>query len=97
MRMTIGNLKPCGFQKLTVSSSVVALTIPTLAEGITARSAAMVVETDAVRWRDDGVDPTSTDGMLIPANSDMNYDGKLAQIRFIRVTGDAVVDISYYA
>lgn len=95
--MTIGNLKPCGFQKLTVSSTAVSLTVPTLAEGITARAVAIVVEDDAVRWRDDGVDPTNAIGMLIPASSDMNYDGKLARLRFIRVTGDAVVDCSYYA
>lgn len=97
MRVTIGNLKPIGFQKLSVSSTAVALTIPTTEDGITARTAVIVVEDDAVRWRDDGVDPSASVGMLASSGSSFIYDAKLGEIRFIRVTGDAVVDIAYYA
>lgn len=97
MRVTIGNLKPCGFQKLTVSSAAVALTVPTTDDGITARTAAIVCESNDVRWRDDGVDPDSSTGMLLTANSDMIYDAKLPELRFIRVSADAVIDIAYYA
>lgn len=94
-RSVPGNLKPMGFQKLAVSSTAVALTVPS-SGGLRARFAVFICESDACRWRDDGVSPTASDGMLFPNGSDWTYDGKLDQIRFIRVTTDAQVDVAYY-
>ena len=93
------NLTPLGYQQLTVSTAAVGLTVPS-----GARVAMMVLNgnTNGVRWRDDGVDPTAAIGMPISfedgGNQFFKYDGKLARIKFIRSGGaDAVLNISYYA
>lgn len=51
----------------------------------------------AVRWRDDGTDPTSTIGHLIPADKKYRYIGPLGKIRFIEVKASAILTVTYYA
>ena len=89
--MLRGGEKPLGYQQLTVSSSAVALTVPA-----GAAFALINVETDAVRWRDDGTNPTATVGMKVLVDGSLEYDGDLAAIKFIRVTTDAKLNVSYY-
>jgi hypothetical protein len=43
-----------------------------------------------VSWRDDGVDPTATDGLPVEAGKDEIYVGDPSALRFIRLTADAV-------
>ena len=81
-----------GYQQITSLSSSTALTVPA-----GATLALIVPETQNVRWRDDGVAPTASVGMLVPANSSMSYDGDLKAIRFIAATSGAILNISYYA
>ena len=81
-----------GYQQITSLSSSTALTVPA-----GATLALIVPETQNVRWRDDGVAPTSSVGMLVPANSSMSYDGDLKAIRFIAATSGAILNVSYYA
>ena len=81
-----------GYQQITSLSSSTALTVPT-----GATMALIVPETQNVRWRDDGVAPTASVGMLVVANSSMSYDGDLQKIRFIAATAGAVLNVSYYA
>ena len=81
-----------GYQQITSLTSSTALTVPAGAS-----LALIVPETQNVRWRDDGVDPTASVGMLVPANSSMSYDGDLKAIRFIAVASGAVLNVSYYA
>lgn len=81
-----------GYQQITSLSSSTALTVPA-----GATLALIVPETQNVRWRDDGVAPTATVGMLVPANSSMSYDGDLKAIRFIAATSGAILNVSYYA
>lgn len=50
----------------------------------------------AVRWRDDGVDPTAAIGMLISSGERLTYDGNLSAMKLIRVADGAILDISYY-
>jgi len=59
--------------------------------------AIIIPETQAVRWRDDGTDPTSTVGMPLAAGVALQYDGDLTKIRFIESTAGAKLNISYYA
>ena len=81
-----------GYQQITSLSSSTALTVPA-----GATLALIVPEAQNVRWRDDGVAPTASVGMLVPANSSMSYDGDLKSIRFIAATSGAILNVSYYA
>lgn len=54
-------------------------------------------ETQDVRWTDDGdVDPTTSVGMLLKANSVLQYTGDLSKLRFIETAASAKLNISYY-
>ena len=81
-----------GYQQITSLSSSTALTVPT-----GATMALIIPETQNVRWRDDGVAPTTTVGMPVLTNTSMSYDGDLKKIRFIAATAGAILNISYYA
>lgn len=85
-----------GYQQITNVSAAVGLTPPS---GST--QAIIIAETQAVRWRDDGTNPTATVGMLMaPATATvlqgMKYDGNLSAIKFIEVTPSASLSISYW-
>ena len=91
------NARPLGSQvALSVGATAVALTPP-----IGSQFALISVETAAVRWRDDGVSPTASDGILLPETSSTEpwtYVGTygLSQIKFIATTGTASLNVSYY-
>lgn len=87
---------PLGFQKLTVSSSAVGFTLPSVVPTI--RAVTVTVETNSIRYRLDGSDPTATDGHLL-------YDGDVLDItnvnsilafKAIAVGSDAAIQITYY-
>ena len=80
-----------GFQNITSLSAATALTPPT-----GAAYAVIVAETQAVRWRGDGVDPTASVGMLMQPGDILNYDGDLASLRFIEVTAGAAISVAYF-
>lgn len=94
--------EPLGFQTLTVSSAAVGLTRPTEAavsgatKPVNANYAYITVETNAVRWRDDGTDPTAGVGSPVAAGATLIYDGDLSTIKFIRQSADATLTIAYY-
>jgi hypothetical protein len=53
--------------------------------------------TQNVAWRDDGVAPTATVGMIIQTTDPLfEYYGDLAAIQFIQVTASATLNVSYY-
>jgi hypothetical protein len=93
-------LRPCGYQKLTVSTTAVALTLPTasVGKGRKPRFAMLKVETNPVRYRDDA-DPTATDGILMAiADPAFLYQGDLGTLKFIRQGGaDGTLHVLYYA
>ena len=91
MLTTRGNLNPKGYQALAVSSTAVSLTIPA-----GARIAYLYVESNTVRWRDDGTNPTASVGTPLKADADLLYDSDLTKLRFIRASADAVVHVSFY-
>ena len=63
----------------------------------TPRIAIITPESQAVRWRDDGVAPTASVGMPLAAGVTLQYDGDLSQIKFIEQVGGAKLNISYYS
>jgi hypothetical protein len=93
---------PILFNQLAVSTVAVSLVLPTAAQNATANVSApnyalIVCETNDVRWRDDGTNPTSSVGSLLKAGQSLKYNGPLASIKFIRVSADATLDVNFYA
>lgn len=85
-------LYPKDYQKLTVSSTSVPLTVPQVAE-----VAVVHVETNPVRYRDDGTDPTSNDGPKVSEGGAIVVcEGSLRDIEFIATGSDATLHILYY-
>lgn len=89
-----------GYQQIVGLVASTALTIPTRSNqtGLsgTPTVAVITVENAAVRWRDDGVAPTSAIGMPLQPGSVFFYDGDLTRIRFIQQTPTATLNVSYY-
>lgn len=81
-----------GYQQITSLSSATGLTIP-----LGTTLALIVPETQNVRWRDDGTDPTASVGMPIFVGASLSYDGDLNRIKFIESTAGATLNICYYA
>lgn len=86
--------KALGHQQLTSLSGATALTVP---DG--AQRALMVTQTQNVRWRDDGSNPTTAIGMLITTGASVPFEfkGDLAAFRVIEVTTSAKLDVTYYS
>jgi hypothetical protein len=81
-----------GYQQITSLSAAAALTVP---DGATL--AIITPESQSVRWRDDGTNPTSTVGMPLTLLTTLSYDGNLKNIRFIQQAASATLNVCYYA
>lgn len=89
-----------GYQQITSLSSATGLTVPQVdLNGLNCRPTIAIItaETQAVRWRDDDVNPTATVGMPLAAGATLQYDGDLTKIKFIEQTGSAKINVTYYA
>jgi hypothetical protein len=85
-------LRALGYQQITNLAAATALTVPA-----GAAYARIICTTQAVRWRDDGTDPTATIGMPLPVNTELCYDGaNLSRVKFIEQAASAVLNITYY-
>lgn len=85
-----------GYQQIDAATLTTAqsLTVP---NGTT--MALLQAEGVAVRWRADGVDPTTSVGMLIAAGGEVMYPASqsaLSALRFIRAGAGAILNVSYY-
>lgn len=88
--MTVYN-QALGYERITALSSAASLTVPS-----GATRAVFVAFTQAVRWRDDGTDPTATVGMPLAVGTPFEYGGPLAGIKFFEQAGSAELNVSYY-
>lgn len=89
--------RPLGFQQLATLTSAIGLTLPAETDTLhKPRYAVIHAEGQAVRWRDDGTNPSTTVGMRILAGGELVYDGNLSAIKFIEETGSAKLNVSYY-
>ena len=82
-------LEPAGYRQLT----------PVAAQGITignGRVAVIQVLNQHVRYRDDGIDPTTTGGMRIHAGETIFYTGNLRSLRFIEESSGAEINLTAY-
>jgi len=84
--------KCLGYQQITGLSTVKTLVPP---DGAT--YALIQAEAQSVRWRDDGTNPSASVGMIITANTYLEYTGNPATFKFIEVTSGAILNISYYS
>ena len=85
-------LKPKGYQQISNVAAAVGLTVP-----VGAQYALLKTETQSVRWRDDGTDPTAAIGMVIDVGDEFWYTGELSAIKFIETAASAKLNVSYYA
>jgi hypothetical protein len=53
-------------------------------------------ETNGLRWRDDGTDPTAGVGFPVSANETFVYDGDPTKIRVVSQTGTCTLNIAYF-
>ena|SRR5437879_5605020 len=88
-----GHLSPKGYQQLTVSTTAVSLTVPAGTQ-----MAVVLNETQPVRYRDDGVAPTASVGVLVGAGQALSVcSAAVTAIQFIRQGAtDSLMSISYY-
>lgn len=50
-----------------------------------------------IAWRDDGADPSATDGMPVEHGLEETFNGDPTTVKVVRLTADAVVvHVSYY-
>lgn len=86
---------PCGYQQISVLTSAVVLTIPPACGG-NPTLAVITAEAQAVRYRDDGTDPTASVGMPLAVGVVLNYEGSISKIKFIEQTATAKLNVSFY-
>jgi hypothetical protein len=89
-----------GYQQITSLAAATSLTVPRIdLNGLACvpSLAIITVETQAVRWRDDDVAPTTSIGMPLAAGATLQYDGDMTKIQFIEQTAGAKLNITYYA
>lgn len=90
--------EPVGHVQQTVSTAAVALsTIP-----LKANKVLIITETDTLRWRDDGTDPTSTVGMILYPGNALVLDSRASinnfkAIRDTSSSSDITLNAAYYA
>jgi hypothetical protein len=82
---------PLGYEQITDLSSAAPLTVP---EG--ANVAVIEAEAQAVRWRDDGTDPTAAVGFPLASGGTLEYSGTLSALRFIEQIASAKLNVTYY-
>lgn len=90
--MSLFNTQTLGYVQQSVTT---AANLSTVASGAT--GALISVETQAVRWRADGTDPTSTVGMPIAVGATLDYKGDLSKLRIVSQSTAASVNINYYS
>lgn len=91
--LPVSGARPAGYEQLTALNTVKTATVPA-----GARWMEINIETQPVRIRWDGTDPTAAVGMLYPAGTTMLVDcrGLTVPPEFIETTASAKVNIQYW-
>lgn len=82
---------PLGYQQITSLSAATGLTVPARAT-----TAVIIPEAQAVRYRDDGTNPSATVGQPLAVGVSITYTGTLSAIKFIEQTSGAKLNVLYY-
>jgi hypothetical protein len=99
----LAQLENKGFEQITVNTAI-GFTATQLrpvsgnASGQGAFAALFKVETDQIRYRMDGTDPTASVGMLLEVGDSLTVFGpkNLANFKAIKVTNNALISVEYY-
>lgn len=91
MKVQLEASTPLGYQQLSALSAAVGLTAPTGAV-----YAIIQAESQNIRWRDDGTNPTASVGMYLALGGEMVYDGDFTKLKFIEVVSGAKVNATFY-
>lgn len=59
-------------------------------------SAYIQIEGGDIRWRDDGVNPSNTDGHLLNDGHAFYYDKELLKFRLIEISGSPIAHVTFY-
>lgn len=86
-----GYLTNMGYQQVTSLSSAASLTVPAFA-----KLAVIQAESQPVRWRDDGTNPTTSVGMILNPGDYLFYNGNIGALKFIETAASAKINVSYY-
>jgi hypothetical protein len=88
---------PLGYEQITSLSTAVGLGAITVNIPNDTIMALIQAESQGVRWRDDGIAPTATVGMMLAAGQTFSYTTPdFTQIQFIQITPSAILNVSYY-
>ena len=87
-----GYMEPAGYVQITSLSSAVGLS--SIPDGATL--AVIQPETQNVRYRDDGTNPTTSVGMILAAGDLLYYTGTMSALKFIEVSASAKINVTYY-
>lgn len=86
-------IRPLGHVQLASLAAATGLTIP---EGTT--TVVMTAEAQAVRWRDDGTDPTASVGMPLAVGVPFEYTATgLSSFKVIEQAPSAKLNVAFYA
>ncbi len=86
-------LFPLGYVQLSLSTNTVT-ELPDSPEGTIV--ALIKIEGAAARYRDDGVDPTSSMGMPVAVGESLVYDALMIDMRMIGQADGSKVNVAYY-
>lgn len=89
-------LVPLGYCQLTSIDTAAALTACSGGIPTGATSAIITAEAQAIRWRDDAVNPSATVGMPVAVGAPFYYAGTLSKVRVIASTSGAKLNILFY-
>lgn len=91
--------KPVGYgQWLTLSPAKKLTDPPDTGVSMPNMSCRCLIQAEGgdVRWRDDGVAPTASLGMVIKQDQTLEYEGDLAKIQLIEVAAAGGINVSFY-
>lgn len=83
------NLRPAGYAQVVGVASAISPPVP-------GRILKLMPESQGIRIRDDGTDPTTTVGFLIPAGACYEYRGDATKLRIIEAAASATLNVLGY-
>ena len=84
---------PIGYEKITGLIAVKGFTVATFKN---ANVAVIRAEGQAIRFRDDGTDPTVAEGMRLPADETYEFTGDLSKFKAIELAVSATLFAQFY-
>lgn len=85
-------MRSLGYQEM--NSLAAATALPSVPSGTV--EAFIVCETQNVRWRDDGTNPTASVGTLLIPSQPFPYIASIPALKIIQTTASAACHVTYY-